>query len=443
MWLLILVACPQKAPVAPEQPRYRGVHDVAEIGRALYGGSGGQLGEGSPALGDVNGDGRPDLLLGDGGARTADGHDGVAWLLYGPLEAGDSLERADAIFSGPLERGAGEGVALADFNGDGFADPAISAVPRTQDGCGAVSIFFGPTVTSRVLPASDVRLTAPYDLEECVGATLRADGDTDGDGRVDLWIGGLGGANEPTRLTSFRRMSELGPGTRSLEFSDTTLRVPGYTGYRDAFATAGDLDGDGRADVVIGGATNRGNYAVFIVTDPPIGDAIVPDIADATLVSPSLQLCAVSSGGDIDGDGRDDLAVGAEMAPGGGSAWLFLGLPRSGGVDGAHARVVGASDRDGLGRDVSLAPLHAGQRPSLLVSESRGDRRGREGSVGVWYEAPSGTVEYASADATFVGPAGTRAGSSLATGDLDGDGASELLVGALGMGGALWVIPGR
>jgi hypothetical protein len=145
------------------------------------------------AIGDVDGDGYPDALLGD--ALDSDGPTaGGAWLLRGPLDAPRSLEQAEAAFSG-LSTGdeAGATVALSDVDGDGRADVVLGAPGADPGGAtdaGAVYLFYGPVDGARDLDAADLALH--HDLAGDRAGVVRAAA-LDGDGRADLLIGAPGG----------------------------------------------------------------------------------------------------------------------------------------------------------------------------------------------------------------------------------------------------------
>lgn len=231
-----------------------------------------QFGYNLRAGGDVNGDGFGDLLVSalayDAGARDS----GAAFLYLG--EAGGVSTTAAAMLASPqADARFGASVALLDLNGDGYSD-AVAGAPYHDDPAsaeGAAFVFYGSPAGLPTAP--DLYLPNPRD-----------------DGGA--WMG-------------------------------------------DCVAAAGDLNGDGFADLAVGAlfANNPENDEgnVFVYFGGPAGVANMPDV---TLDNPVDQATAsfgvaIAALGDLDGDGFDDLIVGAYqqqvLTNGEGAAYAFFG----------------------------------------------------------------------------------------------------------------------
>ncbi len=152
------------------------------------------LGMAAAGPGDLDGDGAPDLLVvGDpDDAWTSD--TGITWLLPGPFAGTVSVADATArIEGGTSGDGAYEVTAPGDMDGDGFADIAIGApgVRWPADGAGAAFVFFGPLSGALVANEADLRLYGSSASEEA-GVALAPAGDIDRDGLPDLLVGAPG-----------------------------------------------------------------------------------------------------------------------------------------------------------------------------------------------------------------------------------------------------------
>ena len=250
--------------------------------------------------GDIDGDGYPDLVVGDG-ARDA-----VYVFRGGPNGPND---KQTAILASPFPRGASFGSAVAsigDIDGDGYADIAVGA-----PGQHAVRIFFGGA--GGMTSAKGITIVSP-DATSRFGAAL-AGGDVDGDGYADLIVGAPGanaGAGAIQVFAGGPTMIARGP--------SQTIAGPdiAFAGFGSALALAGDVNGDGYADLIVGAPesiSKRGRAYVFHG-----GASGVAPTASATfdgLAANDYLGASVASIGDVDGDGFADIAIGA---PGAGTA---------------------------------------------------------------------------------------------------------------------------
>lgn len=308
------------APLGGEMRLPALVIDGRELDRATRAGS--QLGF-TMAFGDVDGDGREDLALGQPAyARDASG--GAVRLFRGGERTGTTFlaARTDADWSVVGEAGSATGsfVSIGDVSGDGVYD--------IVSGDRVATVMGGAVNAGRVRVFQGVRSGLPYTTESAVVAGTAASdvfgypvvvvrgGNTPSWTFVGISRGDDGGVDVPGAM-AFRNRATL---------ETTTITVPGRPGGRrlGQSVTAVDIDADGNIDVVAGaprssfdrtdGTTRtlgyrRGSVAIFrgsasgwsnnapIVLEPPLG-------ADLDVFGE-----AVANAGDIDNDGHDDLAV--------------------------------------------------------------------------------------------------------------------------------------
>ncbi len=217
-------------------------------------------------FGDLDGDGIGDLVLGSPGDGTTASQAGGVYVLSGPLAPGAALADADASFLG-LAAGDGAGSAVAavgDIDGDGAGDLMIGAEQADGDweGEGAVYLLRGPFAGAGDLAAAHCTLqgTAESDL---AGHRIVAAGDIDGDDRADVWVGGGGQADGRAWL-----LQAPFAGVISLEYAEVIVTGEILDGVGAALA-AGDVDGDGRPDLLFGvpgddtGGSSAGGVALL------------------------------------------------------------------------------------------------------------------------------------------------------------------------------------
>ena len=397
--------------------------EITMRGARVEGVSAEGLGVALVSAGDINGDGAGDLVFG------APGDDGVVYALLGPLGAeGAATELASAKLLG--ERGAAAGSALSgvgDMDGDGYDDFLVGS-PEAGEG-GSAYLVPGP-IRAVSDAGDDAALELGRDVvkletdEEAVslGWALAGPGDLLGeDGVADMVVG----APEAMSGSGVVWIA-AGPLGEDLTVEDDAVRVEGSAYYElgSSMARLQDIDGDGVNELALG-APGYGESemhspwrrpdplgAVYIVGQ--VEEARVGGLADAELVGEEIKIdfaTVLGDAGDMDGDGYGDLLVSAPKADhNAGSVWLLSGavLAEGGdiGLDEAMAVVKGEEEEMGLGTSLTSAgDLNMDGELDLLIGAAwtRREDRYDVGSVTVWYGPISGNLSSDAADALILG----------------------------------------
>ena len=340
-----------------------------------------------------------------------------------------------------------------DFNADGWPDVFVGAPGWASDelviNAGFAGLFYGPISGSFAITDADVSVRGEVGggWGDFVGRAVGFPGDVDGDGAQDLLLS----SGDASGLEFGAAHLFYGPITGALLISEADAKLTGEPPLGElgeAMAGAGDVNGDGCADLILGddhlySSAERG--VSYLVYGPVSGAGSLAE-ADATIEGASdgdHAGCAVASAGDVDGDGLDDLLVGAYLhddASGAGvhhgMACLFLG-PVSGELtlDDADASLVGEGPGDWAGVAVaSASDLDGDGLADILIGASQEEAPvvAAYGTAYAVLQLPSGEVNLSTAEISFVGAElGDQAGSAVASaGDVDGDGALDLLIGA-------------
>ncbi len=392
---------------------------------------------------DTNADGLVDLLVGAAGADGVGQNSGAAYLVLGPMSGVADLSSAAARFLGEAEGdAAGTSVALGDIDGDAVPDVLLGAPFQDAVGTssGAAYLVLGPVETTNDLALADARLSGET-AGDRAGLVVAA-GDIDGDGSDELLAGASGDDSGGPDGGAVYLVD--GPLKGLLDLSSASAKwfaeeAGDGVGYAVA---AGDVDGDGHDDVLVGapyqGAGGPAAGAAYLVLGPAKG---VLDLAsaDTKLVgeAPGDYAGNPVAMGDTDGDGIDEMLVGAFGEDSGGSSAGAVYVIRSsvsGTVDlsAAGAKLVGAIADDSAGWSMATADVDGEGVEALLVGATGSDGGGSSaGAVHLVRGPLEGTLLLAASDAILVGEnPGDNAGDALATGDVDGDGYEDVLIGA-------------
>ena len=389
--------------------------------------------------GDVNGDGYTDVLVGARYYDNGEADEGRTFLYQGGA-SGPSSSPAWAAESDQVDANFGASVNTAgDINGDGYADVIIGAFAYDggQTDEGRAYVYLGSPSGLSTNPS----WTAESDQAGALfGDSVSAAGDVNGDSYGDVIIGAFRYNNPQTN--EGRAYIYLG-GPDGLSNSPTWIaesdQAEAYYGI--AVSTAGDVNGDGYADVIVGalyydnGQINEGRaYVYYGSVDGP---GIAPDWTAESDQAGAYLGASVNTAGDVNGDGYADVIVGAYLFDNGqaneGRVWVYLGGPSGLGVSpswtaesdqaeanfGISAGTAGDVNGDGYADVVVGAPYYDNGQTN-------------EGRAYIFYGSANGLG--ASPDWTAESDQ-AAAGFGIAVaiaGDVNGDGYADVIVGAPG-----------
>jgi hypothetical protein len=398
----------------------------------LVGVPGGYVGGQVTDVGDVNGDGRPDLAMGSPQLGN------TFYVVFGRTAPPDSTSvgpNASAISLGSVNASGGFRIdgsqdvrppgapyshsylrGLGDVNGDGLADLAISSSATGFNGrpsSGSVFVVFGKPGTSNVnltsLGSGGYRIDGAAAYDDA-GEGLSDLGDVNGDGRADLLIGAPGAGNNGTNSGSvyvvFGKATTTTLDLASLGVNGYRIDGLGYSRLGWHVFSAGDVNCDAKPDILVGdddaGFNGRdGSGSAYVV----YGKGSTANVNLASLGAGGFRIdgAAVWEGlggsgvgvGDLNDDGCDDIAIGATNHASGLSvysrAYVIFGDTRAGGV--IDSRNLAATDGyriDGI--------------PWQMVKLARIDDVNNDGraELAVWTAFETANVIYGKTDGATV-----------------------------------------
>jgi FG-GAP repeat protein/VCBS repeat protein len=370
--------------------------------------------------GDVNGDGYADVIV---GASSIYSYTGQAYVYLGSA-SGLSATPAFIATGETTDSQLGLSAATAgDVNSDGYADIVIGA-PRYNNFTGRSYVYLGSANGLKTTPALTVTGEA---TNSAFGGSAATAGDVNGDGYVDIIIGAPEFGSGTGRAYVYHGAADL-PG--STPVFTATGETPGdYSG--NWTGTAGDVNGDGYADIIVGAPAYSNTGRVHVYLGSASGLSATPAFTATGEGSGDGFGFSVGTAGDVNGDGYDDVIVGAYGYNSYiGRAYVYLGSA-SGLSSILSFAVTGEGPSDQFGLSVATAGDVNGDGYSDVVIGARG-YSSNTGRAYVYFGSANGLS--ASPAFTATGEANNNYfGQSVGTaGDVNGDGYSDIIVGATG-----------
>jgi hypothetical protein len=302
------------------------------------------VGVGLGSAGDLDGDGDDDFLAGGPGALDRSGT--VYWLAGDPSWADcndlvvDIADVAAGQWQGSYGSDYGAGVVtggIGDADGDGLDDVVVGTIGTPEKGMEVFLVLGAPDGLSGTRPLADVADANYGTIRDgsttMYGISFSPVGDLDGDGKADLGVGTVG---DPTYEQGAAWIVLGAPLGEEVALSDTAqVEIGGIDRTFGAYLTAGDLDGDGISELLVGSpeeddetVEDAGAVYVFLGSQLRAGGEFYADQHAWAALRGTVAYARAGRSlaviGDVDRDGDDDFAVG-ELLGSDGTTWLFLG----------------------------------------------------------------------------------------------------------------------
>ena len=319
--------------------------------------------------GDVNGDGFADLIVGAVGDDNNDSGSGSARVFSGV--DGSILNTFDGVSDGSLFGFSVSGA--GDVNGDGFADLIVGAFRDDANGIesGSARVFSG--VDGSVLYDFDGDSVGDH-----LGQSVSGAGDVNGDGFADLIVGAPLDDNNDVASSGSARVYSGIDGSVLYTFNGDSVG----DGFGWSVSGAGDVNGDGFADLIVGSpeednnGSGSGSARVFSGVDGSVLYTF-----DGNRINDGLGT-SVGSAGDVNGDGFADLIAGATGVSTFGISGGNVGLARV--YSGSDGSVIydffGSGSFDSFGEQVSgVGDVNGDGVADFLASSRSGDGEGGDG----------------------------------------------------------------
>jgi hypothetical protein len=406
--------------------------------------------------GDWNRDGFSDAVI---GAPDFNSGSGRAYVYLGrgetlaqaPIYTAQGTQQVSATF--------GVGVAFAgDINHDGYTD-IVAGAPNFDDGAtdeGRIFVYYSGSCGPACPPFNEIIFDGNREGQQAganLGHSVAGAGDINGDGYADVIAGAPLQDNLTICIPPFTFCNRVDSGVARVWLGGSgglaenpsqsflgDIQAGAKLGY--AVAGAGDLNGDGFGDVIVGapfgGGTSEGKVYVYLGSMSGLTGPTWTKLGGQNNAHFGV---AVAGAGDVNRDGYSDVIIGADGYNGTGAAFVYLGRPtdpthpqglwptpvrtylgpHAGSEFGGTVATAGDVNRDGFA-DVAVGA------PSYLDDPDFGPQLGR---VTVYHGGASGPS--ASANTTLYGSFPSfahRFGSGVdGAGDVNGDGFGDLIVG--------------
>lgn len=401
--------------------------------------AGASMGYSVATAGDVNGDGYSDIIAGAYLYTNGQSFEGAAYVFHG-TPSGINTSPAVILESNQASAGMGISVSSAgDVNGDGYSDVIVGAYAydNGETDEGVAFVYHGSASGINATPAA---LLESNQATSLFGRSVASAGDVNGDGYSDVIVGALnydnGEADEGAAFIFYGSASGINTTPAALLESNQASSWFSYS-----VASAGDVNGDGYSDVIVGandfdnGQTNEGVAFIYHGSSTGINTSPTAMLESNQI---SAEMGIVSSAGDVNGDGYADVIVGAYFYDNGetneGAVFVYSGS--ASGINSIPIAMMESNQANaGMGFDVSSAGDVNGDGYSDVVAGAYGYANGQsqEGAAFVFHGSAAGVSTVPNSIREDADQGQAWFGYSVANaGDVNGDGYSDVIIGAWG-----------
>ena len=399
------------------------------------------------SAGDVNSDGYSDVIIGAFQYDGGNNNEGRAFVYYGsaaglspvPNVVLDDANQDLAFFVNSV-------ASAGDVNGDGYGDVIVGAWQYDEPGFGnegRAYIYHGSSAGLSATP--NTILDGVNQAGAHFGISVAGAGDVNGDGYADVIVGAYlydDGASINEGAAFVYHGSATGLSTVPNSVLDDADQGGAQMGY--SVAGAGDVNGDGYSDVIVGanlydqpGFTNEGRAFVYHGSVAGLGALPAAILDDANQANANFG-CSVASAGDVNGDGFSDVVVGANQYDEGanideGQAWVYHGS--AAGVSTVPNSILDDANKpsSSFGHSVASAGDVNGDGYSDVIvgAIAYDDGFMNEGRAFIYHGSAAGLSAVPNAILDDGNQATALFGNSVAgAGDINGDGFSDVIVGS-------------
>jgi hypothetical protein len=395
-------------------------------GAELSGSAPEQLFGSALALCDANGDGQQDLAI---AALGTSAYAGTIHLLYGPL-GDDTAPTPSWTITGSHPEGS-MGFSLdcrGDMDGDGAAELLIGEPDESGATAGTMYVVpAGETGVTSIADAFSSAWTGAYPGDR-LGYGVAAL-DADGDGTDETAVTSTGGPYEATEY-GVTYIVGSSPGVQPAYEAAAYVYGKGSQRLLGKAGNAGDMDGDGIEELAVTADVAGYPWDVVLLYQEPWTGALAPYDADVAIEGNASFVARATSltHADVNGDGHDDFLIGNANDRGdAGTVAVFHGVVRDERTtDDADVLLIGRKGSQAGTAIASPGDLDGDGRAELLIGAPR------DGGVYLHHGGEHGRYELdeAAQASWWMAEDTTDAGAALAVGDLTGDSFAEFAIGA-------------
>ncbi|MDA0986762.1 MAG: VCBS repeat-containing protein [Bacteroidetes bacterium] len=348
----------------------------------------------SVSIGDLDGDGKMDLAV------TNFSNPATVSVIRNTSTSGSI---SSSSFASKVDFATGStpmSVSIGDLDGDGKMDLAVA-----NDASNTVSVFRNTSTSGSISSSSFASKVVFATGTNPFSVSI---GDIDGDGKMDLAVANMSSST----VSVFRNTSTSG----SISSSSFASKVDFATGNTPTSVSIGDIDGDGKMDLAV---ANHGSSTVSVIRNTSsLGSITTSSFATKVDFTTGSGPMSVSIG-DLDGDGKMDLAVANRESN---AVSVFRNTSTSGSISSSSFASKVDFATGSFPYSVSIGDLDGDGKMDLAVANASSK------TVSVFRNTSTSGSISSSSFATRVDFATGRTPMSVSIGDLDGDGKMDLAV---------------